>query len=682
MSKKPDIGVILENRMKYAADAQSDTFDDFARYRALFKSKIVDTADYPWDFTLFDPMTFTTVRNFLTRVVSPNIGVTLQAWNEESRPKTEVNQKIIDWELSEVDFFLKSARHVYQAALYGRGLFLTGWKYEKAKVIEEVDENDNVTRKVVMSPMINRADISNMRIFDLFIANRNNPVLQEQPWIIIRHYRTPGEMKAINEARGEDVYDVKKIKDKDLFVRYIDYGRDVMYNNNYGDAPFDSGLLETWEMIDKDTGQVTELVARHKELVIRKEDNPYYHGEYPIIDTPFFPEDDEYFNTGIVRPMEDLQMALNTSLNQYMSNASQQINNMWMTTDLRIPDWEFISRPNGVIHVRGDINNLREVEHKDITQTSMAMQGQIRQNIQRTSGINDYMALGLPQKGTRGTAALKMEQENMDENLNFFMTILEQHTLRQVVNQFLKLNAQFLTDEQTIKIAGRHGYSHLKINPEDVSAEFEPIIIPNSALPKNPVIKLQNLENLKAIADKEQKIKLNTAPLWKEMFELMGITDLDEIVPDDKDEALEENKLIMDNIPVECEANDNHKAHVPIHAHLLLTEKLSQSQAKAVEDHINAHLMWELTDEPTLLEKLGIKFPADQLALQIAQQNQAGGQNPNQLNQQLNPNAQNQTVPQPNAAVNTEGLVRQEGQRNRRMANPVPQVGPIRRPNG
>ncbi len=673
MAKKQKIGQVLNNRFRFAYDQQTPIFDEFARYRQLFKSKITDTQDYPWDYHLFNPFVFTVLRNFLARTVSPNIGVTLQAWNEESRPKTDINQKLIEWELNEVGFFLKIARHVFQSALYGRGYLQTGWKYQKEKVIEEEQENGK-TRSVVMYPMINRTDLDNLRVFDLFVANRNIADLQKQSWIIIRHWRTMGEMKKINDSRQEDVYNLKKVKDKNLFVRFVDYGRDVMFNDS-DDFLVDAGLMETWEMWDKDSNKVTEIVGRHPEYEIRHEDNPFWHGEYPILDTPFFPEDDEYFSSGIVRPIEDLQMGLNSVLNQYLTNARQQLNNMWMTSDTHIPDWEFISRPNGVIHVKGDIKNLREVAHKDITAQAMQMMGEIKTDIQRATGISDFLAMGLPQKGAgaKGAAALNMEEQNLDQNLKLFMTILEKHTLVELTKQFLRLNTQFITDEQTIKIVGRHGYKHLSIKPDEVSNEFDPIVIPNSVLPKNPMIKLQNLINIKSMADREQKVQINTVPIWRSLIELIGETDLDEIVPDDREEALEENELLLKGQLVEVEASDNHKMHNIIHQHLLLSKELTKDQVQAVMSHINDHKTWELSYDENLLEELGKRLPVDQLIQQIkqSQPQTAQAQQPQQFQ------SPSQKVPFSHPAVNTQGLVRQQGQQLRKTAQPIRSKLPI-----
>lgn len=664
--KDKNIGKVIQNRWKFSKLQQDNIFDDFARYRALWQSKIVDTTGWPWDYSLFNPMVFSTLRSFVARTATGSPGITLQAWNEEDRPKTRVNQELVMWEFEECEFQKKIARAIFNSGLYGKGFVYTGWLYQKERYVEEEDEQGKVTRKILISPKVNRADLANKRVYDIFVANRNLPDIQMQPWVIIRYYRTIAELKKINKMRGGDVYtNLDKLKDKNLFVRFVDFGRDVMYNDN-SEIPFDNGVLELWEMWDQDEGRVYEMVARHPEFVIRKEDNPYYHGDIPLVETTFFPEDDEFWSTGLIRPMEDLQMALNATLNQYLTNARQQLNNMWLTGDTRIPDWEFISRPNGVIHTNGNIDQIREVQHKDITQTAMAMMNEMRTDIQRTTGINDYLAMGTPNQGRKGAAALRMEEQNLDQNLKLFMTFLEQETIRKIAKHFLANNKQYITSEQSFNIAGRHGYRHVNIKDDEVSAGFDPIVIPNSVMPKDPIIKGQNLMQLKEMADNEQKININTAPIWKEIVSTMGLTDMDEIIPDDRDEALEENELLKKGIPVEVEVSDNHDLHVTVHQFALIKEKLDQKTAKRFIDHISEHKMWKIAQNPNLIEQMT--------------GNQQIPKPPNLLGPEQNTPTQQPVVNQGQpmqAATSPLGVVQQQGQQLTQPGIPstIPGVG-------
>jgi len=126
-----------------------------------------------------------------------------------------------------------------------------------------------------------------------------------------------------------------------------------------------------------------------------------------------------------------------------------------------------------------------------------------------------------------------------------------------------------------------------------------------------------------------------------------GLTDMDEIVPDDKDEALEENDLLDKNIPVETEPNDNHEVHITIHQYDLLTTKLAPDQVQRRVAHIEAHKKWRLAADPDMIEKLTQNptpppLPSPQTA--------------------VSPTEGSISVPNPNAAVSEQGLVRQMGQ--------------------
>ncbi len=588
---KRNIKKIIENRYKFASLEQGDLFDRFAYYRQLWKSYMSDPAGYPWDYQYFNPLVFSTLRSFVSRTVSGNIGVDLQAWNEQDADKEDTNKKTIEWELQEDDTFLKSAQFVFQAGLYGRGFRETGWLYEKEKIIEEVDENDNVTRKVQISPMVNRATSTIIRPFDVFIANRNITDLQKQPWIIILRWRTIAGMQKINEERGYEVYkNLKKLKDKNVFVQFIDYGSDVMYYDT-SDMPREYATIPVLQMWDRDMGTVQEKVRGLDDFLLRDEENPFYHGNYPLLSIPFFPEDDNFWSPGLVQPVADLQTGMNSVLNQYMTNARQQLNNMWITSDDQIPPWEFVSRPNGVIHTKGDIGQLKEVEHKDITQQSLAMMNEIKTEFQRGTSVNDMTMLGLPVKG-KGAAAQQMQEDSLDQNLKFFMTIFEQNGTKELIKQFLQLNAQYITDEQKIAISGKQ---YASLDPKDISAAFTPIITPYSTLPKNNMIRLQNLENVVTIISK-LGVKSNLSPLIREIMHVVGITDGDEVLPADFDEALSENEALDKGRYVHAAFTDNHAIHKIIHYKDLMDKeaKLDKTAITNRKKHIDEHTLWEV----------------------------------------------------------------------------------------
>lgn len=597
----------IEQRFTFARDQQTALFEDFLRYKTLWNSKIPENADYPWDYKLFNPMVFATVRSFVSRITSGNVGVNLQAWNESERPKTRVNKALLEWEFQEVDLFLKVARWVYQTAMYGRGFVRTGWKYQKERRILEEDAKGNTKREILIAPRINRADLANVRVFDMFVANRNIPEFQQQPWVVHRYYTTIPKLIAENIARGGTEKDgpyryLAELKKRDWFVTYAEYGADHQKaDDSVGkNERWKTGVLEVLLLMDKETGKFREKIAGHDDFLIRDEDNPDYHGEYPFADLQFFPEDDEFWTPGVVQPIEDLQIGLNSTMNQYFTNASQQINNMWIQTGGKpIPEWDLISRPNGLIH-----GEVTPVKHGDVTGTSEVMMGRFEKMIQRTTGVTDQLTMGEAARGTRGAAFLQLEQQNIDENLKLFVNLLEQVGIKRIARHFLALNKQYITSEQIVTISGRHGYNHLEIKPDEVSAAFDPIIIPQSSLPKNPLIRAQNLMQLKELADREQRVKINAVPIWKETIDTMGMTDLDEIVPDDVGEAQEENDLLKKGTPVECQPSDNHDQHIKIHQYEILAGQLDQEALARYMEHIKAHKRWKLAADPELLERL------------------------------------------------------------------------------
>lgn len=604
--KQQELGDQTYRRYRFAVDEHDKMFQDFARYKQLYKTAISDEADYPWEHTLVNPYIFSLVRTALSRMVGSIPSVRLQARNEKSRPNAKVNQSIIDWEFGQPDFFMKIVRMVFSSLMYGKGFVNVSWLYEKeVKIQEEDEEGKDVGVTKMIKPMENRAFITNIKCTNLMVANRNRPTIQEQPWVFETWYPTLGELRNINTSVGYDRYkNLDKLKNSGKGARQESYGFNVQMKEVSGDS--EMKVLKIIRMWDNQNERVIEMPASDDHLIIRDEENPYWHGMCPIAEVTCFPEDDDFWSMGFVQPEEDLVIALNSILNHYMDSADQELNPMWLQgSSVQIPEWELYSRPNGFVHVIGDVNQVKRLDKSSSSQVVQPMMTELKSTIQRTVGIGDFESTGTPMPGVRGAAAQANAAQQVDQGLQFLILIMEQTGVRQIGEMFKSLNVQYMTEEQEISLGGNNGATYMKIDPEKVSADFDVVPIPNSSKPRNPLIQQQNLQSFLGMSMKEQGVTIDRAPVYQKLLSVMGETDLDQVVPRDMDEAMEENRLIGAGILVDVEYNDNHAQHVTAHQYFLGSEQdLSKKVVEALIKHIQNHELWEEAKDPNFYKKL------------------------------------------------------------------------------
>lgn len=600
---------IVENRFYFARNNQINTFNNFARFKQHYKSKITDTQDYPWQNHLYDPQIFSIIRSSKSRLVGGVPAIQLQATTELSRTKTKQNQQIIDWEFNRPSFLKVYTRMVHSMLLYGKGIVMTGWNYlPELHVQEEDGEGNQIDSERKVRGEINHAEIKNIRITDWFVSNTNIPETQEQDWVMRRWYTTVATLRSINEAAGYEMYkNLDWIEKNAVTVMREDYGNNTNIYANKKDDPA-SAVIELLECWEKDKGIVTTKLRQSTDerAILRMEDNPFDHGKYPFVDATCYPEDDEYFSMGMIEPLEDLQISLNNILNQYHDSADQVLNNMWLVGNIQVQDWELTWRPNGIIHAVGqDLTQLRQIKPMDTTKTAEAMMQFNKGELQSASGVSAMEEVGMPGASVRGASALQMAYNEIDQNLKFIQLNLEQGPIREIGEQFMYLNNQFLTEDQEIAITGTSRNTVIKIKRDDISADFEVITIPDSSKPKNQTTRLQQLSAILAMADKEQTVKIDKNPIYQEYLRTAGLTDLDSIIPNDMDTAIEENRIMIEEKrDVDVNWNDDHMTHIQAINFALLDKSLPKATVSRLLKHRQTHLKWIRAKDPLVIEKL------------------------------------------------------------------------------
>lgn len=572
------IAEIVRKRFTTLNANQQDIFEKVEMYNQMYRSINDESESWEWDYNLTDPVIFYLMRNMLARLNPENMNVRLEARTGNDQQNREINQQIVNWEMSELNKVLIFYRLIYRGLLAGRSYLKTGWLYNKALEIQSGD-----TTKKLMRNIVNRATADNVRFQDLMVPNRNLPEIQEQPYLIERVSMRYGDMLDDNEIQKKEFWNMdylNKIRENKMFQKTVDYGVDLPqeddipdYKSNKAKSRLDKIIRSQYvELLRMQTldGDVFYVPKDEKNWILNNEQgNEYWHNHYPYITFAPFPEDDEFFSMGVVQPVADLQIALTSTLNQYLTNARKSGNPMWIAgvTAAQTPDWMFVNRPDGIIRVVGDANQIVPVRNTDTSETMITMRREIMTSFERTTSMSSFFNTGAssgPQLNRTATGA-KIIDSNIESSLQMLITLFGAMTLSQMGTHFLELNAQYITEEQEVKITGRDGINYVKVSPDQVTANFDVIANADTMTKESPVVRQAQLLNLKSTIDAEKDVKFDKKPIWKSILNSFPEMDgVDDVILDPEQQAQDAIVDIMNGVDPPISLNMDHKAIIKL----------------------------------------------------------------------------------------------------------------------
>lgn len=609
MAEKSKIATIIKSRWNTINSDTSDVFDRNATYTDMYESILNFDENYPWDYQMVDPAIFQLLRTMMSRLNPDNARVNLLARNSEVSEFRERNQQVINWELSEMQKTLVFYRSLLRGLIGGRSYLGTGWLFEPAVKIQSDIHGKN---EFSMRGITNRATARNIRFEDIVVGNRNIPDIDEQPFIIEHMTMRFGDMLDDNKATDEKPEEIwlpemlEEIKKKKMFISELEGGyklpSDAIYGASNEEEFYRNQYVGLLKMSTKDGGVFYTFDQKGDDKILNKStENPYWHGHYPYLSFTPFPSDYTFYPQGIVQPLEDLVISLSSALNQYMTNARKAGNPMWIAgqSAAATPDWAFVNRPDGIVRVAGDANQVRQAPISDTSKLMIGLRQELSTLFEKSSSISSLYSSGVSGSSSqinKTATGAKVIDANIDLNMQMLISLFGAQILAGIGNHFLELNAQYITEEQEIRITGEKGAGFIKVKPSEISANFDVIANPDQITKTSPVVRQAALLNLKSQMDSEKKLQLDSKPIWKAIFasypEIEEISE--DIIIDPEVQAQEAITAIEKGIEPTTNWNQNHKAIKKIiQFHMISNEEqLSDDQILMFTAYVDELTKW------------------------------------------------------------------------------------------
>lgn len=502
---------IIRRRYNQCKDLSIDAFEKVEVNKNLYKGILNIDDTYEWDYSLVDPHVFPLVRNYLSRSNPTMSAIRLDVRHKEDVETRQINQEFLNWEIGELMMTTLYYRMYFSAYLAGRGYCKTGWKYEPALEIQDKDTDGNITRIKLLKDIVNRADAKFVRFNDILIPNRNIPILQEQPYIIEPIQMLVGDMVNKNQSyedQGKKPFwkktFLKKLKESGVTNKLLDYQMEIATDDDSkNEMAFKAAYVSMLCMTTKD-GEVFYMPLEDDDTILNTDtENEYWHGHYPYIDFSAFPEDDEYYNLALVDVVGDLQIAATEILNQTLTNIRQINNDMWVagSAAAQTPDWQFRKRPDGVIRVMGDTNQIQQIRTQDNTRAAITVSESLGNKIEKAGGISSLYSSGAASQTINQTArGAQIIDQNIDTNMKMIIDLFGEQVLKPTGEHFLALNAQYVTEEQTFSVTGKRGVKELlDIEPEQTNANFIVSVNSEKLQKQTPASRQASLQNSIAV---------------------------------------------------------------------------------------------------------------------------------------------------------------------------------------
>lgn len=313
---------------------------DWDKKDELFRSYI-DESNHPYNSVVFDPRVFTALFEKTSRLFANKPRGRMVPREGGDALGAHINNELLKFQWDDVErtmsmpMLARWAQMDMNCRKYGASFALAKWCYKRKKVKAGEGKKGPMYKSVPQydgpdfKPLINRDCLPNPSYS--YIKN----------WFQVREYPTFQELESTNDAaRSKPIYknlDLLRQQIKDDMVKrggdrresnYVSRNKSIKGLTDYLGA---DEVFKTVEVVTEYREDRWITFAPRYGVVIRDIENPYDHGQIPIVMLKYYPIDDDIYGLSEIEPVERLQKAVNALVNQYLDAV-----NMSLYTPLKV----------------------------------------------------------------------------------------------------------------------------------------------------------------------------------------------------------------------------------------------------------------------------------------------------------------------------------------------------------
>lgn len=461
--------------------------ENFNKQEELYRTYI-DKTNYPHGARVFDPRIFRIIETITPRMVANEPTGSFYPVESGDVATTQILNALLKYDWRRAEMFPKLVMFVKSMLIFGTAFGRTHWDYREVEKTQM--EPRQINGRTIWSPKnakkikVTEFDGPNfepLNIYDCF-PDPNATSLQNMRWFIYRVFKTLDELKTENDARGGEYW-----KNLDKLKAAIE--NKSKSDQNTGGKPDDNQfrehrrvMLSTQEFIgeDKSNPEFTVLirytrdgwcymVPEYENVIIREVENPYFHGDLPLVYCTDYPYPGELYGMGEIEPVDRIQRAINAVLNQRLDNVQLTLRSMWKVKKNSGVDMHTLISAPGNIVTTDDMGAVESLQVPDVTgPTFVQTMNYLTSAMQNGSGITDYtVGLNTNDNMQNDTATgVRLIQQEANAQFKLKIQLFNHMVIQKIANHWKDLRIQYTTEEQKLRIVGKSDIDYMQKNTE------------------------------------------------------------------------------------------------------------------------------------------------------------------------------------------------------------------------
>ena len=324
--KEQDIFTDVYRHYLMAKEDLESRFSDWNTKDELFRSHI-NESNWPYQSVIFDPRVFSTIFDKTARLFAHKPKGRLVPREGGDTLGAKINNELLSFQWDDAEridnkpLIAKWAMMDQNTRKYGAAFALVPWRYETRNGKVWFDGPN-------FKPLVNRDCLPNPSYSTI------------KNWFQYRDYLSIDELERVNDAaRSKPIYKNLDVL-RDSVRKEAAAGGDTRQANWQSRNKSIKGLTD-WlgrDEVFKTVEVVTEYrpdrwitFAPKHGVILREIDNPYRHGQIPVVMLKYYEVDDDIYGLSEIEPIEKLQKATNALVCQYVDAI-----NMSLYTPLKV----------------------------------------------------------------------------------------------------------------------------------------------------------------------------------------------------------------------------------------------------------------------------------------------------------------------------------------------------------
>jgi hypothetical protein len=431
-------------------------------------------------------------------VISPSVSVnhpkiTVNARKFEDADRAVITEEIVNYWWRHFECQREFRRAVKDMLIIGHGWIKTGYRFVEKNGTEYDASDDMATMEsITESELIiteDRPFVERISPFDVFVdSDATN--MSDIKWIAQRVKRP--------------LKDVKKDK------RYNSTARVEASPSHYSKWSLDSqqgtlrprmsesdedSYVEIWEYYDIERGKLSIFCDGSDKFLVNPTDMPFAFG-HPFVMMRNYEIPEHFYTMGELEAIEPLQQELNQTRTQMM-NHRKRFSRKWLYKESAFD-------ADGRSALESDEDNVMVpvISEENLSNTIIPMpavisppefynqSNLISQDIDRVSGVSEYMRGGLPEIRRTATEAA-IAQDAANARASDKLAIIE-HAIGDCARRLVMLAQQYMTGEQAVRVIGNGSMpAWITFDRDYIQGEFDFTVEGGSTAPVNESFRRQ-----------------------------------------------------------------------------------------------------------------------------------------------------------------------------------------------